>query len=152
MKPRKEKTPVVPITGNPPEPGSKGQEQKVNPPEDIQRYVDSVPDTGLRDELLKHSMMVDVLAKERDGLRRYSDALKQQRDELETQLHDVLKSQRIFVATAAMQGVISNIELPDNEYSVATYAVRYTDALLTKLREQTVPDQVKIPDDASFKA
>jgi hypothetical protein len=152
MKPRKEKTPIVPITGNHLEPGSKGQEQRVNPPEDIQRYVDSVPDTGLRDELLKHSMMVDVLAKERDGLRRYSDALKQQRDELETQLHDVLKSQRIFVATAAMQGVISNPNLPDGADEVAGWAIGYTDALLTKLQGQTVSDQVKTPDDASPKA
>lgn len=104
-----------------------------NVPEDIQRFVDSVPGKELRNTLLQHALMLSATVAERDGVRRYADALKKQRDEVEAQFHEVMKSQRVFVATAAMQGAISNPEISKNVQVNVNAAIEYADLLLAKL-------------------
>ena len=121
----KPKAKVVPMEAQP--------KPELNVPSDIQGYVDSVKDNDLRSELTNHAMLLDTVVKERDGLSRYADALKKQRDEVEAQFHEVMKSQRVFVATAAMQGAISNPEISKNVRVNVNAAIEYADLLLAKL-------------------
>lgn len=104
-----------------------------NVPEDIQRFVDSVPGKELRNTLLQHALMLSATVAERDGVRRYADGLKAQNTDLQNAYQSLVSNQRLFVATAAMQGAISNPEISKNVRVNVNAAIEYADLLLAKL-------------------
>jgi hypothetical protein len=118
-----------------------------NVPEDIQKFVDSVPGKELRNTLLQHALMLSTTVSERDGIRRYADGLKQQNTDLQNAYQTLVSNQRLFVATAAMQGMISNPTITKNVPVNVNAAMEYTDALFAKL----FPEPAKPESDGSPK-
>ena len=109
-----------------------------NVPEDIQRFVDSVPGKELRNTLLQHALMLSATVAERDGVRRYADGLKAQNTDLQNAYQSLVSNQRLFVATAAMQGLLSHPNVTSTDARlIIDSAINYAEEMSTKLFPET---------------
>ena len=107
-------------------------------PEDIQKFVDGVPGKELRNTLLQHALMLSTTVAERDGVRRYADGLKAQNTDLQNAYQSLVSNQRLFVATAAMQGLLSHPNVTSTDARlIIDSAINYAEEMFTKLFPET---------------
>lgn len=115
---------------------------------DQQTYVDSVPDRELREELKRHVFIVDNFRKQDEGMRQYIQKLKEKVAESEGAVREIVGNQRVFVATAAMQGLLSNPEAGQSSMqNIMDTSMIYAEGMMKLLYPQPEPAVEPKPED-----